>query len=262
LAVRALEGRSVNDSHVVALTYRIEHSESFGYTNAAPLEHEDPQFRIRVDEEMATVEMREHFDTPDAARALVEPFLWAWELDASLKFDDPNVLRFAYQDAEVVDRNPIPGLATLGAGKVTVTGQDLLVHQDLVQYPTPSANLSFSIEVDAIYDRVSRYRAGEIPLGPMADFCLTVLEKGGQRSAAAKKYNIDIKVLSHLGTLAAEKGGRAHSRKWKGWSSEYTDQERIWIEAAVKAIIRRAAEVAHDPRNAKHQITMADLPQR
>lgn len=111
-----------------------------------------------------------------------------------------------------------------------------------------------------MYDRFSRHKTGQIPLGPMADFCLTVLEKGGQRSAAAKHYGIDIRVLSRLGELAAERGGRAHSRKWKGWSSEYTDQERAWIEAAVKAIIRRGAEIAHDPGINRHRIGMADLP--
>jgi hypothetical protein len=250
----------VNDPHVVALIYRIEHSESFGYTKAAPLEHEEGPFRIRIEQEMARVEMKEHFATPEAARALVHPFLRAWELDAGLKFDNPNVLRFTYRDAEVVDRNPLSGVVELARAEMLVIGEELLVHQDLVRYPAPPAGLSFSADVDAMFDRWSRYKAGHIPLGPTADFCLTVLVKGGQRSAAAKRYGIDIEVLRRLGDLSAEKGGQAHSRKWKGWSSEYTDKERTWIEAAVKAMTRRAAEFAHNPGGAKRRITMADLP--
>jgi hypothetical protein len=252
----------VNDPHVVALTYRIEHSENFGYTNAAPLEHEEPHFRIRVDEEMATVEMREHFATPDAARALVEPFLWAWELDASLNFDDPNVLRFAYQDAEVVDRNPIPGAVTLGAGKVTVTGRDLFVHQDLVQYPAPPANLSYNTDVDVMHDRLTRYKSGRTLLADTANLCLTMLKlrAGGMRRASAK-YGIAYRVLDRLGNSLANKGGR-DARKADGVGTEYTAQESVWIEAAMKMIIRRVAEVTHDSRSAEYQITMADLPQR
>ena len=110
-----------------------------------------------------------------------------------------------------------------------------------------------------MYDRFSRYKAGQVPLGPMADFCRTVLEKG-QRSAAVKKYEIDPLVLRTLADLAGEKGGRVHSRKWKGWPIEYSEQERAWIEVVVKRLIRRAAEVAHNPRAARAKITMDDLP--
>lgn len=48
--------------------------------------------------------------------------------------------------------------------------------------------------------------------------------------------------------------------KAEGVATEHTDAERTWLEAAVKSIIRRAAEVAHDLSAQRSQITMADLP--
>ena len=250
----------MNDPHVVALLYRIEHSPIFDYEKAQPCERELPQFRIRIESEQATVEPKCHFATAEEARAVVEPELRAWEFDAALKNDNPDALRFVYLRPEIVDRNPMPGVGHVRGVSMSFSVGKVIPRLGFNEYPAPPSDLAIGIEVAAMFDSWSRYKAQQIPLGPMADFCLTVLETGMQRSGAAKKYDIDINVLSRLKKLAAEKGGRAHSRKWKGWSSEYTDQEHAWIEAAVKAIIRRAAEVAHDPGSAKRQMTMNDLP--
>jgi hypothetical protein len=173
--------------------------------------------------------------------------------------DDPEAFSFEYRRADIMDRDPPPG--TLQAPFAVAMGAviDAVIVKHLDQYPAPPVGLVMSTEVDAMYDRFSRYNVGQVPLGPMADFCRTVLEKG-QRSAAAKKYGIDPLVLRTLADLAAEKGGRVDSRKWKGWSSEYSEQERAWIEVAVKRLIRRAAEVAYDPKAARVLITMGDLP--
>jgi hypothetical protein len=247
----------MNDPHVAALLYRIEHSPMYSYEDTLPYEHDLPEFRIRIEGAQATVEPKEHFATAEEARAVVEPVLNAWELDAGLEIN-PGVLHFAYLRPEIVDRTS--GVPYIPTGVVAVTGFPVIICLPLREYPAPPVGLVVSPEADAMYDRFTRYKAGQVPLGPMADFCLTVLEKGGQRSAAAKKYGIDPLVLSTLGDLAAEKGGRIHSRKWKGWSSEYSQQERAWIEAAVKRLIRRAAEVAYDPKTNRPLITMGDLP--
>jgi hypothetical protein len=252
----------MNDPHVAALLYQVEHSPTFDYEKAQPCECDLPEFHIRIESNQATVEPKDHFACAGEARAIVEPFLRVWELDAALTRDDPGVLRFVYLRQKIVDRSPTPGVVVMHAQPLSLTLSlgTVVPRLGLREYPPPPAGLSVSTDVDAMYDRFTRYKAGQIPLGPIADFCLTVLEKGGQRSTAGKKYDIDIKVLSRLGTLAAEKGGRAHSRKWKGWSSEYTEQERAWVETTVRAIIRRAAEVAHDPDASRALITMNDLP--
>ena len=94
----------------------------------------------------------------------------------------------------------------------------------------------------------------------MAYFCMTVLERAaGGRHAMPIKFGIDLNVANTLGHLVSEKGG-AEARKNRGRSHEFTAGERNWIEQATKRMIRRAAEVAHDPDAAASQIAMGDLP--
>ncbi len=45
-----------------------------------------------------------------------------------------------------------------------------------------------------------------------------------------------------------------------GNGADFTIEEVNWIEEAVKAIIHRAAEIAHDSNRSPKTITMADFP--
>jgi hypothetical protein len=110
-----------------------------------------------------------------------------------------------------------------------------------------------------MFDRWSRYKAGQALLGDTADFCRGALEGGMGRQAAADHYRIDRPVIDKLGDLAGRKGG-PQARKYKGYAAPYTEPERAWLEAALKSIIRRAAEMAHDPDTGRCLITMDDLP--
>ena len=94
----------------------------------------------------------------------------------------------------------------------------------------------------------------------MVYFCLTVLEvtwgpRRGARELTASHYGVDETVLDALCKLSSTKGG-VGARKARGVSLEYTREETRFLEEAVKAIIRRSAEVAHDPP----PITMSELP--
>ena len=64
-------------------------------------------------------------------------------------------------------------------------------------------------------------------------------------------------MINKLGELADRKGG-PHARKYKGYRSPYTEIEHAWLEAILKKVIRRAAEVAYDPNAARPLITMDD----
>ena len=46
----------------------------------------------------------------------------------------------------------------------------------------------------------------------------------------------------------------------EGAGAAYSTAERNWLEAAMKALIRRASQLAHAPKAAWPKITMADLP--
>jgi hypothetical protein len=247
----------MNDAHVAALLYRVEHSPFLNYEQ--PYEHDLPECRIRMERGEATVEPKVHFATVEEARAIVEARLGAWELDVALKNDDPGVLRFHY--LRPVDRNPTPGVAHLRGFRITIELGKLVHHVGLAAPPVGLAVRPGS-DVEAMFDEWCDYKAGRANLGHTANFCLTALKKKGGASKASKKFGISGAVLRHLGHLAATKGGRAHSRKWNGWASEYTESEHAWLEAVLKILIRRAAEVADDPNAARACITMdhPDLP--
>ena len=79
------------------------------------------------------------------------------------------------------------------------------------------------------------------------------------REPAASHYGVDEAVLDALGKLSSTNGG-VGATKAQGMPLEYTSEETRFLEEAVKAIIRRSAEVAHDPNARRPLITMSNLP--
>jgi hypothetical protein len=135
-------------------------------------------------------------------------------------------------------------------------------------YPDPPTNIKIDANVEEMARHYSRYREGKETLAAMAYYCLTVLEQASdagrrpgrlaRRTAIQGKFGIEVTVTDMLGDLSRERGG-TEARKAEGRSNEYTANQRNWIEQATKRMIRRAAEVAHDPAVAASQIAMSDL---
>ena len=251
---------AMNDPHVEALHYRLKHSEGVDYAKAKPLEHQEPGFSIRIDNGRADIAMKSHYATAQAARDEVEPFLRAWELSAALK-SGPGEIQFDYENASIVDRKPTPGAALQAeAAMIVVSGMQANAIVGRGKYPDPPAGLLCDATVDLMFDRFCRYRTGRTTLADAAYFCLTVLEmNAGGRAAAAQRFSVAATVLGTLGRLAGSKGGK-EARKGPGAQSDFSAAERTWLEEAIKLLIRRAAEVAHDPVVSRSQITMAELP--
>lgn len=117
-----------------------------------------------------------------------------------------------------------------------------------------------------MYDRYMNYRRGYEPLQGMAYFCLATLEYIAKtRKAAAQHFNISKKVLDKIGELSAKTGGRLGARKRDGVNRDPTEQERRFLEEAVKKMIYRAAEKievekTNNPTKILCQITLSDLP--
>jgi hypothetical protein len=112
--------------------------------------------------------------------------------------------------------------------------------------------------------RYEGYLAGKETLLSMANFCLRVLEHsaGGKRAKAAKKYSISVRVLRRLGDICANKGSETEARKapLQLAFSPLTQAEKNWVTEVVKAMIRRAGEVAASPNKSHPRLTMADFP--
>ena len=255
----------MNDPHVVALHYKIEHASWVDYSKAGPLEFRERAFDVRVADEQAWVSMNDHFATEQDARDAVEDFIRGWELDASLA-RGPGAFKLRFDKSDIVDRNPTPGViharphpirvaVSLSQPQITVSPRD---------YPQPpSTRLTPSPDVESMFVRYAEYREGREPLATMAYFCLDVLrastgKRRGRLAAAARRYRISERALNRLTNLTSNKGG-AGARKAEGIHQELTPQEKRFVEAAVTTIIRRAAEVAHDPDADLAEISMSEF---
>lgn len=246
----------MNDPHVVALEYRIEHGSEIDWSKASPLDVREDAFDIRVENQRVRFEMKEHFATESDARNFLEDYIRDWELEVGLTCG-PNVFQLKFEQSSLIDLNPAPHAASLKAqiriGCLGATAA--LAPPAPPSYPSPPTAIKRSPDVDSMFQRYAGYREGREPLAGMAYFCLTVLEQSarqkiqnanGKRDAAARWYGISKKDLEQVGKLCTTKGG-ADARKAEGLGSQLTPQEKRYLESAVVAFIRRAATIAFDP---------------
>ena len=257
----------MNDPHVVALLYRIEHGNTVDYSEAEPLVKDEPLFRLEVKDNRARFELKEHYATEEEARDTIGNFIGNWESHANLE-RGPDTFRLEFERGEIIDRNPTPGksnlraTASLGPLKASVSLSVVVPN-----YPTPQSGVNFNNpDVQTMFHRYMGYRQGNEPLASMAYFCLDFLgslsgQKNNLRKAAAQQYQIDETVLRKIGELSSKKGGQG-SRKADGVGKDFTTEERTFLEQAVKKIIRRAAEKAANPEYDLPQITVSTLLQK
>jgi hypothetical protein len=255
----------MRDPHVVSLTYLAVPSESASFDRASPIGGTIEDIRYSLGEGRLVIEPAAHFSSAEEARAHVDPLLRAWEIDIGLQFGSPE-LSFAYETAEVIDRNPPPpgsGGAVLIAtlGELTIAGAAATLTVSRGRYPSPPRTFRTSPDVETLWMRYQGYRNGREPLPSMAYLCLTTLEAiAGGRQLAATMFKISPQVLSKMGQVTSERGDPTSARKYSAVKSgsPLAGPEVHWLEEAVKAIIRRVGE-AHDV-NALPTITLNDLP--
>lgn len=262
--------------------YRVEHSETVGFQKAPPLTVDQGAFRVEIDAGKMKIEMVDHFATVEEARARVQPFLDAWELEADLN-DPSDRFRFIYERPEIIDRAP----SRDGTVMLTATGLIVAVamgtptlHVGRAKWPEPPVSVALSPDVDSMRRRWVRYsiKQGE-PLLAAAYWALTMLEAApgvatpAMRSAgnptrrpskkrlnASTFFNIDYDVLAKLGELVSTRGGDDEARKAEGRSAPLSPAEKEWVKAAFRAIVRRVAEREYHKCPPPKPLTMKDLP--
>ena len=257
----------MNDPHVKAIHFYILHDDSVDYSDVEPLVHDDALFCIRAEKRNVVLEPKCHYATEEEARSAAEEFVRRWEFEAALRTQS-GAFRLVYERVRIVDRDPPPlppGVVNAdpvywtfrtSESKATVT-------KKLATFPAPPADPAINPDdPDAILmlALLDRNRLNRARLGVVAYFCLTVLEdRAGSRPKAAKHYQISKCVLDSVGCLSDKKGGD-DARKHKGHDQPFTEEERSFLEAAVTAFIRRAAEKAADPKGCLCLIGKNDLP--
>ncbi len=254
---------SAPDFHVVSLRYSLRPSDRVTYVNCPSVIFDREESLFCLAEGKLTCEMKTHFSTAEAARAVVEPILRAWEVDADLRLTRGE-LRFKFEGADIIDRSPAPPGVTHGCAYMVLPGLmvsgigTVSLHVDRARYPEPPGTFRLDPDAESILLRYHGHLDGREPLPAMAYFCLTILEaKTGGRESAATAYRIEKAVLNRMGELTSLRGDRLTARKATG-VQPLTGQERAWLEAAVKMLIWRLG----DTRTLSNLpvITMSDLP--
>jgi hypothetical protein len=259
----------MSDPHVVALRYRLETDPSLIFDRPAPREDDTPAFALRLANGLLTCDMKAHFPSVAAAKAAVDPFLQAWELNTALR-EGRRALWFAYEDAELIDRHPSPAGSDLrihvSEGTLRVTGAMVSLRVTRREYPAPPERFLVSPDVETLWQRYEGYVQGREPLPGMAYVCQSFIEKVLARGQpdAANKYHIERKVLHTLGNLHSHRGDLTSRRKLEHERDRHepplTPQEIAWMEAAVRILIRRVGEYAADPTAPWPTLSMRDLP--
>ena len=272
----------MNDPHLAALIYTVNHGSSISYENACPLSYDEhPEFHLTVDNKIARFEFKKHYaDTDEARNAIreIEAFVQHWEFDAALR-RGPNSFSLHYEGVEMVDRNPSPSTPTSGTTKFIrephlLGGLSVKAILTLVEPHYPSPPPVDSVEPDdpdvkSMYDRYVNHESGGELLPSFAYFCLTMLEyefrvQGHKdvelRKKVAEKYHISRKVLSKIADLSA-RGDPSVARKiTKSGFIPLAKEEEKFLKKAAREIICRAAQVANDEDQPLCQITKACLP--
>lgn len=235
------------DPHVERLLFKIVPGTGVSYASAAPLTFENTLGRFDVRDGELVVEPADHFPSEAAARAVVEPFLRSWEIASDVEAN-VETIRFRFDRADVIDRNPLPpGSHVLMAGTSTVTFVGTVATLVLSNhYPAPPASFAATSEVIRAHARWVDYKAGRERLQAMGYFVLTLIEGAGGRKHAAQSLQIEVKILNMIGRLTSTKGSPSTARKAppSGQFNDLTGEEQAWLEDAIPKVIKRLGERA------------------
>ena len=228
------------DMHVESLRYRLEVDESYGrFENPTPLEHETDAYRMRLEDGVLTVEMKEHHATVESARCRVEDDLKAWELDAALSRDHA-WLKFIHDaaGARIVDRQPpVAGSAGAISGlelrDVVVMGLARCAPPVFQEYPLPPAAFAASTELEIMVNRFTKAIFDDSQMLPFGYVFLSLLEgstdramPGSTRKKAARQFRIEEKVLGTLGEFTSRRGSPAEAESWMPTRREFRSRQR------------------------------------
>ena len=120
----------------------------------------------------------------------------------------------------------------------------------------PPSGLKITPDVQLMYDRYMDHLQGRAKLLDVAYFCWTMVKDNPVTTTDFSR-----RVCNTISRISGGGGGPEHARKQDGIDKPpLTDQELRFFVEAIKAIIRRAAERAHDPDQNLPKISLSDLP--
>ena len=254
----------MRDPHVECIHYEVGTGPGISFGNPPPLTFNNHLGRFDVRDGRLAVNPTDHYEDAGQARAVIDPFLRSWEIQADLD-SNPGALRFKFLHADVIDRQPAPPGAGVvleaQAGEYLVVGESASLHITQHSYPAPPTALRTTSDVEFAYNRWRGFRAGREPLQAMAYAVLTQIQAAaGDRKRAAQTFRISRKVLDTVGDLSSTRGDPANVRKVTPGSAlqPLSGAESTWLDQAVRSLIRRLGE--HASGALLPELTMDDLP--
>jgi hypothetical protein len=261
----------VIDPHVVSLHYRLDLREGYRFVDPPAVEARTDDFTVLLDGNLAVVTMISHHADAESARAFVDPYLWAWELDAALRTGRKE-FTFVFQRSEIVDRvPPAPGepLSVYANATLTVRGTVALEVQRHKYADPPPSGFEACGDALRMWASYEEYSLGRSRFLDAANRCLTFLEGLAQvdkqkREAAARTFAVEYDVLSNLGRICGTRGAEGDQRKTSDLASEspLTESEKKWVDCVVRRLIRRVAEYGPATKQGSvlQELTMTDFP--
>ena len=250
----------MNDPHVEALIYVIEHESTVSYKDATPIEIEHPEFRVRVEDGHARFELAEHYATAGDARAAVQPFIDQWVFRVSLD-SGPDQFALRFERSEIIDRDPTPGATAISAHISSGVPTMRATIRVAKQYPHPPSEDAMDIRnchVQRMFGQYMDYRAGQ-RLTVIAQVCCEEFETfRDELKGAAGRLEISHNVIREVRKIANNKGGH-QARHASAIDHPLTQYEVRFLEKAVVAMIIRAARVAADPSQHMEEINVGNL---
>ena len=251
----------MNDPHVEALIYIIEHGSNVTYDDATPVAFDRPGFYVRIEDGRVRFELKEHYATAEEAQAAVQPFIDQWEFEEKLRVGSGQ-FALRLEKPEITDRQPTPGVfvgipvpirANFQMSKATGT-----VSRPYPQPPSEAPMDLNNFRVRRMFDQYAAYFNGrDLPV--VAYICCEEFEKlGANLNDAAAKHKISHNLVKEVRKIANTKGGDG-SRHAQGIGHPLTRREKQILERAVAAMIIRAAKVAADPNQHMPEINLGNL---
>ena len=253
----------MNDPHVEALEYSIQYGpDIIDWSCAAPMHVQEKDFDVRAENGRVRIEFKTHYASEQEARsALEESYIPNWEFDVGL-VRGPNAFALRFERSQIVDRNPPPGPPPLRISARTgyATGSLNLAPPTPPAFQEPPRDeIKRTPSVESVFQHYLRHYRGAETLPAMAYFCLTVLDQmAGGRDKAAAYFGISRNALAHIRKLSTEKGGDV-ARKAEGLDTPYSPDEKQFLRSAIKALIRRAAQVECGLDPTRKKITLDDI---
>ena len=250
----------MHDPHVEALVYVIEHDSTVSYVDAAPIEIECPDFRLKVEDKHARFELKEHYATAREARGALQPFIDQWEFEASLA-SRQGAFTLRFVRPVIIDRNPTPGAVAISAHASSGVPVIRATVRMSKQYPLPPSEAKMDIHnvyVQRMLARYNDYRDGQ-RLTVVAQICCEEFEKlRHELKGDADRLQISNNVLNKVRNLANNKGGQ-QGRHASALKHPLTQHESRFLEKAVIAMIIRAAKVTADSNQPMDRINVGNL---